>query len=336
MRWAILVLLLVVGCTAPQIEDWDSDAAGAAGFDIEILSQVRKITARERIHSFVVARGEIIILEHYTDSNSLRRTQSCAKSVTSLLVGIAIDQGHIQGPEQSIGDFFPRLKEADTDPAKQGITIAHLLNMTAGLDWPEWTEWNFSSDPMKRSSNWVDFILNRPMSSPPGTVFNYSTGNTHLLSAIIQEQTGMTLANYAEAYLFGPLGITEYYWLHDPQGYTSGGSDLSLQARDMIKLGQLVLNGGEWEGKQVVPRDWVEQSITLQSAAVPFIGSGYGYGWWRDHVEPEAWFAMGGGGQFIYIVPEYDLVVSTNAWIPENTMYPMQYIHDYVLKAIVK
>jgi len=173
---------------------------------------------------------------------------------------IAFKDGLLDSPNHRVLDFFDRRSIANVDDKKEAITVQNLLDMTSGLEWTE--PLNGRPDSLfewERSPDWVKFILDRPMSSAPGDAFNYNSGNTHLLSAIITKLTGMSTLEYAKAKLFGPLGINDVSWGHDPQGISNGGQGLYLQPRDMAKIGYLYLRNGAWEGKQLLPSDWIDK-----------------------------------------------------------------------------
>ena len=157
-------------------------------------------------------------------------------------------------------DFFADRSVANPDDRKKAITVQHLLDMTSGMDWREPLDGRPASMiEMERSPDWVKFILDRPMSNTAGEIFNYDSGNPHLLSAILTKLTGMSASDYAKSRLFGPLGISEWNWRRDPQGNSTGGYGLSLKPRDMAKIGYLYLRRGEWEDKTLVPPAWVDR-----------------------------------------------------------------------------
>lgn len=232
---------------------------------------------------------------------------SASKSITSAMVGIAIELGYIESVQDPLSKYLPQVME-NTDSAWQQITIWHLLTHTSGISTTDedlWEQW-------RASDNWVDYILALPMVSTPGTSFLYSTGNTHLLCAVLQQATGMNLAEFAATYLFEPLDMDSARIDSDPQGISDGGNGIWLSALDMAKFGQLYLNGGVWEGEQIIPADWIEQSTTVQYQRST--GSAdCGYQWWvrtfgsQDY---HAYFAQGHAGQYIFVVPALQLVVT--------------------------
>lgn len=204
----------------------------------------------------------------------LPKINSVTKSVISILIGIAIDKGFLKGVTQPISDFFPDMKEE-----KKGITIEHLLTMSPGLDWPEFSTWGGRAMPMMNNKDWVKFILERKMIEKPGENMYYNSGASHLLSAILQMATGQKVTEFAEKYLFHPLGIKEYDWYSDSKGIVIGGFGLSLKSEDMLKIGKLMLQGGYWEGRTILSESWIGTSTSPKFLPYFKFGS-YGYHWW--------------------------------------------------------
>lgn len=259
--------------------------------------------------SSVIVRNGYIVDEYYKDGydeNSVFVLNSASKSVTSALIGIAVDMGLIESVDVPISTYFPQVLENGGYWAE--ITIRHLLTHTSGIDMSDTADWY----DWRSSANWVQYILDRSVTSRPGTVFNYSTGNTHLLSAILQQASGMTLEEFGKRYLFDPMEMNSASVSADAQGISDGGNGVSMNIYDMAKFGMLYLNGGEWQGSQLVSQDWVTQSTTVQFERDS--GSAdYGYQWWvrtfGDHDYP-AYFAQGYAGQYIFVVPDLQLVIA--------------------------
>lgn len=235
---------------------------------------------------------------------------SVTKSVTSLLIGIAIDKGFIPSVDVPIDNYIRPLVN-NLDSAKGQITIKQLLTMSCGLEWSEipgpseFMQWYTSPDKLL-------YILNKPFTSVPGQSFNYSDGAAHLTSVVLSQATNMTANEFAQQYLFSPLGITERNWTTDNRGFNYGGVRLFLYPDDMLKIGKLVLNKGRWENEQVVSEEWINESTKFQISTqnvIPY-GSSYGYYWWRATENNYNFFyANGWAGQFIVIVPYFNLVV---------------------------
>lgn len=266
--------------------------------------------------------GDKLVFERYY--NGVRPTdpaniKSASKSIISALVGIAIRNGDIRGTGQTISEFFPQLSKSETDtrlPSVRDITIDDLLSMRSGLE----TTSNRNYGRWVRSRNWVDHILGRPFVTEPGTEMVYSTGNSHLLSAILTKATGKSTWRFAEEALAEPLGFRLPHWPQDPQGIYFGGNDMLFTPRQMLAFGKLYLDHGQHDGRQVIPPEWVKASLAPRVQSPREAGRYYGYGWWIRHMAgyqvPYAW---GFGGQFIFLVPELDLVVvSTSSITLEN------------------
>jgi len=284
----------------------------AASLDTGMLNAAYA-RARElpRLRSMLVQwKGEIVGEEYYHGATRQSRAniKSASKSIISALVGIAVAQGKIAGTDQSISALLPAETRA-LDSVKRSITVGDLLSMRAGLQSTSFENYC----PWVTSRNWVANALRRPMVGQPGREMIYSTGNTHLLSAILTRNTGMSTHAFAQRHLMRPLGIELRPWQTDPQGIYFGGNDMYLTPREMLKLGALYLNGGKVGERQVVPRDWIDSSWT-ERATSPWNGHRYGYGWWTRTAQMHTVrFAWGYGGQYIFVVPELQLVVVTTA-----------------------
>jgi len=260
-----------------------------------------------RLRSFIVQwRDSVIREEYYGPGAADRRTniKSASKSIISALTGIAIAQGKIRGTDQTIGELLPA-ETRGLDSLKRSITVGNLLAMQAGLEPTSFGNYG----AWVQSRNWILNALGRPMVDEPGGRMLYSTGSTHLLSAIITRATGMSTHRFAQENLAGPMGIELSQWLRDPQGIYFGGNDMYMTPRDMLKVGTLYLNRGEFEGRSIVPSAWVDSSFVPRTVS-PFNGNRYGYGWWMRSAGGQAiHYAWGYGGQFIFVVPGMDLVV---------------------------
>lgn len=316
---------------APEpVWSWQHDLPENRGLDSAALDELHQQLAPTDVLASVIVKNGVIVDEYYQDgydASSVFPLHSCSKSVTSALVGIAIDQGYIAGVDVPISNYFPQILQSDSAWRKQ-ITIWHLLTHTSGIsssDDDVWEAW-------RNSENWVEYVLNRPVTSEPGTVFSYTTGGTHLLAAILQQATGRTAYEYGKEVLFDPLDMDSVQCSSDAQGISDGGNGFSMNIYDMAKFGQLYLNGGVWEGEQIVPAQWVTDSTSLQFDRST--GSAdYGYQWWvRTFGEQQypAYFAQGHGGQFIFVVPQLELVaVFTSNHTGSSSMY-WQFVEDIV------
>jgi CubicO group peptidase (beta-lactamase class C family) len=261
------------------------------------------------IDSLLIVRNGYLVLDAYFspyDDSIPHNLASVTKSVTTSLIGIAVDQGKIQLDETMVS-FFPDRTTANLDARKERVTVRHLASMTNGLLSGCERGDEETLDAMEENPDWVQAALDRKMAHEPGESFCYDSPGMHLLSAILQQATGMTELDFARQYLFEPLGIQEVIWESDPQGYTHGWGDLFLKPRDAAKIGYLWLNGGAWEGEQIVSPTWVADSVEALSHAE---GEGYGYGWW---VAGDSYYAAGRGGQYIRVYPSLNTIVVMTA-----------------------
>jgi CubicO group peptidase (beta-lactamase class C family) len=315
--------------------DWEFDTPENQGVDSTILQKMHEALADVEIFSVVTAKNGRIIDEYYKegyDAESVFRLASYSKSFSGAPMGIAIDQGIIEGVEAKLASYFPQLEQSGST-YKQEITIRHLLTHSSGLEWYEWNGGTMFRQ-FTQSENWVDFVLERPMAAAPGTVFNYTTGGSHMLAAVLQQAAAKTAFEFAREHIFEPMGMDSVNWRTDPQGVTDGGNGISLNARDAAKFGQLYLDGGRWKDRQIIPQWWVEESVKTRFAPLGNSGS-YGYQWWLRPFGEEnydTYYAMGHGGQFIFVVPEPKLVTVITGRF-SNTYSPWPYFTDYVLAA---
>jgi CubicO group peptidase (beta-lactamase class C family) len=290
------------------------------GFNSKKLSEaIQYAETLPRLNSLLIAKNNYLVVEKYFNGFNRKRPgniKSITKNILSALVGIAIQKGYLKNLDQKIHEFFPDEFKPDWDPQKKEITIKHLMTMTSGL---ESTSFQNINDWIS-SPNWVRYVLTRKLIRKPGKTFDYSTGNTHLISAVLTKTTGMNTLEFAQKHLLNHMDIQVRYWEKDPQGIYYGGNNMSMTALDLLKFGVLYLNNGKYDGKQLVPEEWVKTSTTFQSDPErlwsPFHLEGYGYLWWRFRMGPyEHYAAWGHGGQFIFIIPDLKLVVViTSHW----------------------
>ena len=274
----------------------------------EVLSAAAEMP---RLHSLIVSwRGQVLVERYFNGARAARSAniKSASKSVISALVGIAIDRKLLGGVKQPIGPFFPELSSPSDGP-KRAITIEDLLTMRAGLE----STSNRNYGAWVQSRNWVRFVLSRDLLEPPGVQMEYSTGSTHLLSAILTKATGTSTWQFAQETLARPLGFSLAPWPRDPQGIYFGGNEMVMTPKQMLAFGELYRNKGRFGDKQVIPEAWVRDSLRPRTRS-PRNNQGYGYGWWsRDFAGYETFFAWGYGGQYIFIVPELEVVVVTTS-----------------------
>jgi CubicO group peptidase (beta-lactamase class C family) len=266
-----------------------------------------------RLHSLLISHHGELLVEKYFNGISASRAanvKSVSKSIMSALVGIAIEKGFVADLDQPISDFYGKLLPGSPGTPRDSITIGNLLSMQAGLETTSF--YNYGAWVL--SADWIRFALDQPLQATPGTKLQYSTGNTHLLSAILTEATGKSTLDFAREVLAGPLGFHLAAWPRDPKGIYFGGNNMELTPRQMLAFGELYLNDGRANGRQIIPESWIGTSLQPLAESAREKGRYYGYGWWmRDMAGTRANFAWGYGGQFILLVPELSLVVVTTS-----------------------
>ncbi|MGD8684894.1 MAG: serine hydrolase [Chloroflexota bacterium] len=281
------------------------------------------------IHSLTVIRGGHIVTDAYFypfTAGGLHDLASVTKSFTATLVGIAIEEGLIEGLDQPVLSFFADRGIANVDTDKESMTLEDLLTMSSGLECTHDPP-DFTTMQMFGSPDWVQFAIDLRMQAAPGTRWVYCSPGSHLLSAIVAASSGRSTHEFAQEALFGPLGITDVIWLPDPQGLARGWGDLIMAPHDMAKLGYLYLRAGEWDGQQVLPSDWV------MAATSPAVAAHYGYQWWLDPSE-SAFYADGRGGQRIFVFPDQDLLVVTTGGGGDSYGVLGTLLSSYVLPAV--
>jgi CubicO group peptidase (beta-lactamase class C family) len=305
--------MLLKVCLALVVWNTMSAAPGAAQSPattprLDLSEASRAAGELPQLHSLLVSwRGELV-LEHYARgqrAGRLANIKSASKSIIAALVGIAIERRLIKSVNEPIVTFFPELRR-DPDRRKQTITVEDLLTMRSGLE--STSGGNYG--PWVRSRNWVRHALGRPMVSEPGTSMEYSTGTSHLLSAILTKLSKRSTWQLAQQWIAKPLGFRLSAWPRDPQGIYFGGNEMLLTPRQMVSIGELYLNGGMIKGQQVVPRAWVETSCVARTTSRWSPDRHYGYGWWIGEVGGrQTCFAWGFGGQYILFFRDLSLVV---------------------------
>jgi CubicO group peptidase (beta-lactamase class C family) len=290
-----------------------------------------------RIRSLLVSRGGELLLERYFNGARAARgvnIKSAAKSVISALTGIAIARGLLPGVQASIAPYFPELARAGMDPRKRKITIEDLLTMRSGLE--STSGRNYGA--WVRSPNWVRYVLERPILSAPGEQMDYSTGNSHLLSAILAKASGKNTWRFAQEALGEPLGIALAPWTRDPQGIYFGGNEMLMTPRQMVQFGELYAKDGAANGRQVIPASWIEASFEPRGRS-PISEQLYGYGWWIGTMaDLPVYFAWGSGGQYIFVLPDAGLVVVTTSSLAggEDRRGQHHAVYDLVERFIVQ
>jgi CubicO group peptidase (beta-lactamase class C family) len=315
-------------------DGWETSSLSEEGIDPEKVNELMSNILNGNfpyIHSVLLIKNGKLVLEEYFYGYS-RGTKhliaSDTKSLTSILVGIAIDKQMISDVDKKVYEFFPEYRGTRWIDQKYDITLRHVLTMTAGLDWDEITNPHpHPKNPntgMYRTDHPVKYILDKRKIASSGKRWNYNSGLTVLLGGIIRNTSGLYADEFAEKYLFGPLGIKDYHWYKHPDGTVFTNGDLLLRPRDMAKIGYMMLRKGKWKGKQIVSREWVDESTKVHVAhGVPF-GRKYGYQWHRGEAVInnqvfETYFASGTGGQYIFVFPRLDLVVVFTSKIFETS-----------------
>lgn len=318
-----VIFLLIPRLHAPEpghapsywpTQGWQSCSPEQQGIDSSKLAEgLQTIRAKDiDIHSLLIIRnGQVLADANFYpyDGQTVHDLASVTKSLMTTLIGIAADQGKLQ-LDQPMVSFFPERTIANRDARKESITVRHLASMTSGLKSLGLERDEGTLTEMQTNDDWVQFALDRPVVSEPGTQFVYDSPGMHLLSAILQKATGMTALEFAQQNLFDPLNIRDVIWPTDPQGFSRGWGDVHLYPRDAAKIGYLWLNRGRWEGRQIISSDWVANSVKVQNKTG--MDDDYGYGWWIMSGGTYAEFAaVGRGGQRIHVIPDLNLILVT-------------------------
>lgn len=294
-----------------------ADAASQEEVRPDVIARVeaaaRPAATLPRLRSLLVSHDGTLIFERYFGGATAARPaniKSASKSVLSALVGAALLGGHLDDLSAPIAPHFAAELGPDADPRKRAITIEHLLTMktglasTSGRNYGAWVT----------SANWVRHVLRRPMVAEPGTTIEYSTGTSHVLSALLTKLTGQSTWQFAQQALARPLGFSLPRWPRDPQGIYFGGNDMLMTPRQMVAFGELYLNDGRAGGRRLIPDGWVARTCTPRGRSRWGSDREYGYGWWiRDLAGQPACYAWGYGGQFIFVVPSRRLVIVTTS-----------------------
>lgn len=269
-----------------------------------------------KIHSILVIKNDRLIIEEYFKGHSASQPhdlRSVTKSIRSILMGIAIDKGFIDNVNDSISKYLKSpTRNKNIDERRNRITIKHLLTMSSGLDCNDFDKKSKGQeDKIYRKNDWLQYAVNLPMVNKPSTISNYCSIGTVIVAEIISQASGMTIDKFAEQYLFSPLEITNKRWGHTSnKKVISSAKRLYLTSRDMAKIGQLILNNGKWNGKQIISEKWVEESTTTKTKIA---GNNYAYLWWNIPFKLNENLAVsktasGNGGQYIIIIPEIEMV----------------------------
>jgi CubicO group peptidase (beta-lactamase class C family) len=354
-----IALMATAGCdrgiTAVNAQDMPVDSLVAAapadvGLDpVQLGLLVERIRSGEYrdIHSLLIVRYGRLALEEYFNgwpADSIHTQQSVSKSFASALVGIGIERGVFEGVDERVLDFFPQWVDSlDGDPRRGRITIEDILTMRTGTDYRE----GFPGSPHDQlnalQTGWDRFWLERPMVREPGTYWQYDSGGVILLSSLFKQRTGEHVIGFSREYLMRPLGIAGDRWYANREGHPHMGGGLMVTSRAMARFGQLYLQGGRWGDRQIVPRDWVERSFQRHVTFDPPRGRnvGYGYLWWILPPDPRTggdyiYAAAGFMGQFIFVIPEHQMVVTVTAGARTRTdmQRPIEFLYSDILPAV--
>lgn len=379
------LLLMIIGCGSTPFNPYiyKSPESINDGLDVGTLREVdmdpslieKAVDDINRgryneIHSMLIYKDNKLVFEEYFpgheyqwdgnnyhgdlvawDRSTLHCIHSDTKSITSACIGIAIDKGFIKGVHQSIFDYLPEHQHLNTD-GKDKITIEHLLTMTSGLDWQEWSA-SYSSKDNPMIGIWfsdkdpITYILERSMKNEPGTRFTYYGGNMILLGEIIRNATGMDIDEFSAKYLFEPLGIDSFdWWNRFDNGVIEAASGLKMTPRDMVKVGAMFMNKGVWKGNQIISELRVEKSAATFSVnqGIDIPGedggkAGYGYSWWNKQYsdsgkEINLFWALGWGGQKIMVLPEVNSVVVFTGGSYTSEVKSFSILEKYIIPAL--
>ena len=339
-------------------DGWETDALESVGLMqdslVMLMNRLYELNG-DGMHSILISRNGKLVFEEYFrgysyyhnrtvnfDRNTIHHMQSSTKSITSMLIGIAIDKGYLSGVSDKITDHFPEYEDK-FDAQKRNISIEHMLTMTAGFSWEE-NAYAFEDSrndlgAMSRSSDYIGYLFNKPVVDEPGNDFLYNSGLPITLGVLLRKLSGLYADEFAEQHLFSPLGITEKYWVlwNDRHPHTGGG--LYLRPRDMLKLGELILSYGLWNGERILSSQWVETST---SSKIQRTSSSYGYLWtiipyeYNSGTIPVV-FATGSGGQIIAIIRELDMVVVFTGGNYETmpVLFPFDIIKNSILRSVL-
>jgi len=312
------------------LDDWEVSTPQAEGLDPGlVLSTYQKARNLSSIYSLLIIKNNRLVAEKYFNGQNhavANPTASVTKSIISSLAGIALRERILSGLDQTITGFFPEIDWPRIDPRKSQITIRQILQMRSGFPWEEFSG---HINLLFSRSNWIPLIEELPLSGDAGSQFGYSNFTAHLMAIILARAANADLRSFAQKYLFDPLDVDIGYWPRDASGYYYGSGELSLTPRAMAKFGLLYLNAGQLNGSQIVPADWVAESLTPVSFDVyatvirsypygkilnSFDVLDYGYLWWSSKAGTHPLkYAWGHGGQLIVLVQDLNMIVVTSA-----------------------
>jgi CubicO group peptidase (beta-lactamase class C family) len=367
IRWSLFFLTLfnlptlAIAQTQSAMADWPKAALAETGLDEARLHSLEAAIRSEefkKIGSVLIARHGKLVYESYFegDANSLRDTRSATKSITSALVGVAIGESKLSGVDARVLSLLPERarKLQNPDPRKAAITVEDFLTMSSPLECDDWNDASRGNEErMYLVEDWAQFILDLPVRGrmhvgeaveppPYGRYFSYCTGGVFTLSEVLARATGIRADHYAQQKLFAPLGINRVQWVYSPLNIPQTGGGLRMTSRDLLKIAQLYLDGGQWHGNRIVPESWVKTSI--QPHARIDDNTEYGYLWWLKSFKSgtnsyPALFMSGNGGNKVVAIPSLDMAVvitSTNYNTRGMHEQTEKILTDYILAAVEK
>jgi CubicO group peptidase (beta-lactamase class C family) len=333
----------------PQNDSWQISGAEKQNLDSITLNVLYKEADKlNNLYSLLVIKNGFLIAENYFNGKSVNDaspTASVTKSITSALAVIAIREGFITGKDQKLKDFFPEINWESTDPRKSDITVEQILQMRSGYPWEE-TDGYLNT--LFTTPNWIPLLSQFPLMHNPGTKFGYSNLTAHVMGIIISRSSKKTLLAFAKEYLFDQMKITVPYWPTDPSGYYYATGDMHMTPRNLAKFGQLYLNRGTWNNIQLIPPEWVDESLSVYSSSTysneiltNIRNLQYGYLWWSGTSgSHQIWYAWGHGGQMIVIMHDLNMVIvataapqplfDSNSWKYESSV--MELVGRYMAK----
>lgn len=327
-----------------ELEDgWKTNNVKSQAVDTTLIyrlfNQIKD--KKNNIHSVLLVKSDHLIIEEYFNGQSVEKPhdlRSTTKSIRAILMGIAIDKGFIEDVDDPISKYLKSpIPNKNLDERKGKITIKHLLTMSSGLDCNDWDKKSKGQeDKVYSKKDWLQYTLDLPMINDPGTVSNYCSMGAVLIAEIISQASGMTIDEFATKHLFIPLGISNVNWGHtSDKKIIPSGKRLYMTSRDMAKMGQLILNKGKWNEKQVVSEKWIEESTTPKTKIT---GIDYGYFWWNipfkiNEKVVVSKMATGNGGQYIMVIPELNMVVvfTGGAYNSQEDKLPFAIMKDIIL-----
>jgi CubicO group peptidase (beta-lactamase class C family) len=332
------VLTTVVGASRSSSGVVEETSFQAEDLDSARFAQLEQLITDDyfrQIRGVVVLKGGRILYENYFNGatrEALQDIRSAGKSITSALVGIALDKGYLTDIHQPLLSFFPEYdRTTNWDSRKDSITLDHTLRMSIGLDLSDgnYAEGSYGNVETY-GENWIIDVLSKPMAFDPGSMFDYSSGAVSLCGPVIRRASGMTVPAFADSFLFRPLGITNYRWTRFPDGHVCASGSFWMRAIDFAKFGQLYLQRGRWNGEQLISDDWIDLSTRERFVPAPWVKIGYGYYWWREEYYfndrvIECFYAQGNGGNRVHVFPSEDVVIAVT-----SSAYGEPYMMDQV------